>query len=353
MGLRLLFGASLAALVFAACSSYDGVERAVADAGSDATTSSSGSPSDASERDVSPATDAGPETIALEVSPECAKIAEGVCDFLQRCAPTYVTTLYGGDLVGCLALHARNCSRADVADGAHPYSGFNADLCAAEMKAIACDQDFEAVMASSWCKRKGTREAGAPCMVGEQCASGVCDGAPGSCGKCFVPATVDQACDVAVSYSCADGLRCVNGACKKPVGSGAACPSGSRRECGGLLRCVDGKCGAPLAEGADCAVPVGVSAADGPCDGFALSFCSSSTKKCVAFGVASPGGACSYVQDANVVCRGDEVCVSNDAANGTCKPLVEDGEPCTKDECKAPAVCVDGVCAVRNPNRCP
>jgi hypothetical protein len=214
--------------------------------------------------------------------------------------------------------------------------------CAATLAATPCE-DSSLVVANLDCAElralRGTRQAGASCEDGVQCASGFCSYDDGSgCGTCDRIASEGESCD-ALDVTCAQGLDCAPVSAEKPLlcvpskREGQAC----QFDCGDGLICDRGTCKslASLPKlGESCA---GVCAIGLGCVASTCVALPDEGRPCLADNIAS-----------FLACRYGLAC--DDASNTCRRPLTfedEPGAPCGGDEdgryCKG-GYCNGDVC---------
>lgn len=285
----------------------------------------------------------------------CADLARSVCARTSSCEPLSIAT-HWGDVATCEARSELACASMLAANGTS-LTATKVEACAIAVRTMDCD-DLAIRLPPSACRSTGGALAdGAPCATADQCASGHCavrhDGS--SFGSAIFESQWSPQCDVCGSFQpvqeadgchdCPYGTTCRNQAglnrCVGYGGAGAAC--GPAYPCLPSLVCSQQVCAAPLlAVGAPC------DPAEDLCESGVV--CDWSSKVCESVLLVSVGQSCGYPR----TCTGGATC-SLRQGNAVCIAAAGDGEPCDETNrsfCRAPASCVNGVCAAPNLNAC-
>lgn len=289
---------------------------------------------------------------------QCASYAESFCNKAQGCAGIYVQLGYG-DLATCKTRFQEACKRTVTA----PNTGFTAAFltkCVASVPGLDCQALFEGGQTAECVPPPGLIDDGKGCGDDSQCKTGFCaiDESVVTCGTCGPKPAEGAAC---VGNDCPVGLHCNDGKCVKPSGVGATCDAG--HPCGAFLDCASGKCAAQAQNLGDaCDDKGGLS-----CDVRKGIVCIG--KKCEKLLLVGEGKECGLhmaglkVSDITL-CEKSGFCDGLDIAKakllGTCKPAAKDGEACkttagdlaSGPNCLPTAVCIAGVCRVRDPASC-
>ena len=315
----------LAALVSASCSSSS--DTPVDDAGGPTDAGSvDTSLADGAIRDTAPVSDARlDETDAasddtLPATDYCETIADFFCEYYLRCGRTATASPQE-----CRDVFLESCNEifepqyAALADaGKLRLSTEGIAACERHLSDVACEQqmfDLDGGCADVW---EGLSAAGEPCAPGIG------------------------------SFVCGAGTACVIdldfcGECKPAVGIGEDC-SGDE-VCSTAARCIDGLCVERALPGQSCSdarpCVTGATCVAGTCTGFDVVDVGDAcdrARRCP-YTSTCTGGVC--VRDALLGedCT-DASCASGRCVDGTCRPFVAAGGPCTDG-----AQCLSGACA--------
>lgn len=197
----------------------------------------------------------------------------------------------------------------------------------------------------------GTRGAGEPCLVSNQCASLACvgtpilgaDGAPLpkglQCGTCAAIVADGAACDP-TKDACATTSSCFGGVCRPRGLQGAPCAAWSDCDEPDFVCKSSGVCDVVTADGAPCG---------GSSDCASDTGCDASTHVCEPLVYEQPGMPC---DDAVVLCESGAC----DAATRQCPLVLTDGSPCDPTDlthtCDVYAYCFGGRCVLPDPSTC-
>jgi hypothetical protein len=257
----------------------------------------------------------------LQYEAPCRHWAQAFCDYEARCFQITAWT----DTGQCVARLALECELA-VDD---PHVVVDAALLA------ACELPSDCSSPLPECWGPGTAATGAPCLYGQACRSGVCEGAgqqDSVCGIC--------GCDLA----CPTGQACVltgdGGSACLTVPAAAGQPCMAPTDCASTVCVLSGGAAAGV-----CAAPGGVGDTCGsgqPVCGVNL-YCDL-TEHCVSLVWVGYGEPCGFPDGggAAALCLGEGTCLEN-----TCQAPAADGEPCDAHQgtgCLWPAQCVAQRC---------
>ena len=268
------------------------------------------------------------------------------CDYLVRCQPYALATIFGTRDACVTELAASITPELSLKGVA--LSESTAQACQTKYAMQSCDDPST----PAECAFKGTLPDASPCASTLQCASGNCyygtsnDGTSTSCGTCKAFATEGGDC---TDNNCAEGLSCNTASkCVKGAAEGAACTDAF--DCGGNLQCVASKCSHLLVEGTACK-PLDPSA--GVCNRNLDLYC----KPTIADGSA---GMCAKVAFANVgdpcgsdrttflttLCSGAQCDATATNPMGKCIPFVAENAACsdTTASCAFGLGCTAGIC---------
>ena len=292
----------------------------------------------------------------VTASEACSAMASALCAKLEACAPLAVTILFG-DMPACM----------DVAKTACNGSLQAAQTAATPGRFMTCSRDLQAAQCASVlshdpppsCRPQGgTVGNGMACGDDWQCASGRCAiPSNATCGVCASLAPAGGACPNDTDDECAFGLVCAdNLLCVAPGQAGASCdanhPCASPLVCAGATMTAQGTCAIGGALGDACTSDQGCSFLDGL-------WCNRApTRACAKIAAVDPGMRCGFVDMMDfVLCKGGGAgggcVVTPGTAMGTCPRLGMPGDTCSATaRCKVGAVCVNGLCTVREPASC-
>jgi hypothetical protein len=257
----------------------------------------------------------------LQYESPCRHWAQAKCDYEARCFEI-ISWTDNGQCVDRLALE---CELA--ADD--PNVAFDA----ARLAACELPSDCSSPLPECWAP--GKAPFGTPCLYGQACQSGGCEGAgtwDSVCGICI--------CDVA----CPMGQACVvtadGGSACQPVPAAGGQPCTVPDDCGSTVCVLPGGGGAGV-----CAPPGRLGDACGggqPVCGANL-YCDP-TNHCVSLVWVGYGEPCGFPDDggAGAVCLGAGTCEKK-----TCQAPAADGEPCDPHQgpaCLWPAQCIAKRC---------
>jgi hypothetical protein len=294
-------------------------------------------------------------TSSSNVSPTqaCSDLATNICNKLNSCAPFYVTIAYGS-VSECTARAAIDCPQTISASGSGATAS-NVEACAQAYTSASC-ADLESNTAPSACTIAGTLTAGAMCGASQQCVgpNGYCKtSATAVCGTCATLSAAGAACtsnsDCQAGLVCGTAAGATMGACVTAGAAGAMCDAG--HPCGGTLVCYNTTCSAPVEAGGAC------DATAQNCDLTSGLYCNPTSKVCAQATTAAAGGSCGYSASANTytLCSSGATCNGETATTqGTCGAVAADGAACGSNmaTCTAPAICVNNVCTLPNPQSC-
>lgn len=267
----------------------------------------------------------------------CDAQVDADCGILQRCAPFYLTYLYG-DMTACKTRLRLNCESNFSKNGVRA-TPTEAKACADATAAESCSTLYSGDTLSQCDTTAGSLTNGTTCGNAAQCESTACRfPANATCGTCTAPVSAGGSC--ANGEICAKGLTCANnGNCVTPGGAGSTC--GANSPCKGTLVCNNGTCGSALAAGSNCNPQADA------CDGTAGLFCNPSNSQCQSVAFANAGQPCGLVGGGLTACSAHGFCNRNGGASGTCVAAAADGATCntnTGPDCMLPANCINGTC---------
>jgi hypothetical protein len=284
----------------------------------------------------------------------CRDYANVYCTRVNDCAPTFLQVAYG-DVATCTSRTQINCPLVFQAPG----TGLTTDIverCIGAIPQVACGDLLGGNLPSDCTPVAGTLPNGGTCGNDDQCTGKYCNlGSNQLCGACSTKAAAGATCNK--SGDCSQGLTCANGTCVAYAAAGAPCST--KQPCNPTLYCNGTTCGTPGGAGASC--NGGSDLLNAGCDGLHGYYCNPTTKKCQQLGTATAGQPCGFVngiQDGSLtICTGGATCFGLTALNPktTCTPPAADGASCdaTKgSNCLGPALCVSGLCKLKDPTAC-
>jgi hypothetical protein len=261
------------------------------------------------------------------VAESCGEYARSDCNYWSQCMPFYLGWIYGS-YDACLAQSNAACNVLSTAPGTS-WTPPALVTCSKAAAQLSCS-DHSSV---EECKTQpGTKENGAPCVAGGQCASAYCwRTLDDDCGVCAEKAADGAACSRSANcqsgrcrqricatvskeggpcksfIDCPTDLACgTNGTCQKPTYAPQGQPcDGDIVQCEGDLSCENGVC--------DKAMLVDVGQPCGPLPNGKFAFCRGSD------------------------CNDANICAPYVPLGATCSSLITcaDGGLCTKGICKA------------------
>jgi hypothetical protein len=283
----------------------------------------------------------------------CTETANALCSKFDSCAPFAVTVLFG-DLATCTSVAKAGClgSLQATKTAATPDTFLK---CSADLKMATCSEVLSHKTPPSCQPKGGTVGNGMACGDDWQCMSGRCAIADNStCGVCAGLAPAGGPCPRDTDDECEYGLVCADDlTCVAPGSAGAACdanhPCAHPFICHGATMTAQGTCAVGGEVGTACTSDQGCSIAQGLWCTRAVS------RTCAPIGAAESGMPCGFLGLTQFsLCRGGGGCnVTTGTAMGTCPRLGMPGDACSAmTPCKAGAICVNGLCTVREPASC-
>lgn len=277
---------------------------------------------------------------------ECRSLAAAVCTRLGKCSQ-YLLRYYYGDEKTCNERVQLTCAPYVRLTGSS-WSVDRLRACTAAYGSATCDDYFAPGGPKGCHPQAGGLSDGTVCATGDQCKSAFCSTGATGCGTCVTPAKSGEACST--TRPCALGLSCANSRCAELGGAGATCGTTSA-PCKSGLYCSAGKCAAALGEGKTC----DPAAATPGCDGLQGLFCSTTSRKCEVYKLASSGESCGTVMTSTVLCAAGGTC-GGTGTNRKCTAAARDGDACGPTagnaQCMSPATCTSAKCAVFDPVTC-
>jgi hypothetical protein len=284
----------------------------------------------------------------------CADYAQVYCTRVNDCAPTFLQLGFG-DVPTCESRLQINCPLTFQAPG----TGLTPDIaekCIGALPQTSCPDTLGRNLPSECSPVAGSLQNGAACGDDDQCTGKYCNlGSNHVCGACSTKAAAGAACNT--DSDCSQGLACAQGTCAAYAQAGAACSD--KQPCNPTLTCNAGACVTPSGAGAACTP--GTDLTKSGCDFLHGSFCNPSTKKCQQVATATAGQPCGFVNgivDGSLtICTGGATCFGITLLNpkSTCTAAAADGASCDATKginCQAPAICVSGVCKLKDPTSC-
>jgi hypothetical protein len=205
--------------------------------------------------------------------------------------------------------------------------------CAARFAADPAFDCDDLAMPLALCAIRGQRGDEEPCVIGPQCAGGLC-GAKGGCGVCRQQAGLQAPCGTGIS-GCEPGLSCQLGTCLPRSRAGEVCIQDE--DCVPGHRCGNALCQPlPSEVGAPCS-------SGSPCNPDRALFCEQ--QQCKTTAQRGSGEKCD--PDAAV---SEEQCPLGHRCKGfvlaaSCKSLKPDGASCeSTSECEPLSRCDGGTC---------
>ena len=294
---------------------------------------------------------------------------DALCDYLVRCG-------FASSAQICLDAWSRLISSspdldAAIENGTVIYDSTAAAACGQSVRNAGCG-DFlsEGFASAEACDQvfQGTIEEGGTCWIDEQCVSEECE--LSDCAMaCCQGSCVASAPEAAIGEDCLSGQSCVSGAhcdfdmgtCVADLSEGASCAGDN--ECASSLDCIASTCQAPPGEGEacldfQCASPYACDVDTGTCQPLRHENepCNPTASICSLGLVCNPdsntctlpggvGSACDY-DLLGFNCGEGAYCDYDFMLDeGTCQPLVADGEPCEGDtECLSFHCGIEGTC---------
>lgn len=284
---------------------------------------------------------------ATLVTPDsaCAAYAEASCARYAACS-TFAVPQSFGDAATCQARLKLQCTL----QMAVPSTGMTAatvSACARALPSATCGALAGRTVPE--CTFKGTIINGAKCSQREQCQSGSCRIASGTCGVCAAVLAAGQACTY--SYECARGFTCSSSVCRAWGTAGQACSD--TQPCSPELYCHAGTCALPISTPGAACTPTEW----GSCNELNGLTCKDASAVCAQLRLASPGQACGTVAGDEVLCSGGGDCqVASGATRGICLAPAADGAACDTTRgvrCLAPATCTNKICVLPSSPTCP
>jgi hypothetical protein len=287
----------------------------------------------------------------------CTETANALCSKFESCAPFAITILFG-DTATCNSVAKTGClgSLQATKTAATP------DLfmkCSADLKAASCADVLSHKTPPSCQPKGGTVGNGMACGDDWQCTSGRCAIAENStCGVCASLVPAGGSCPRDTDDECEYGLVCAdNLTCVAPGMAGALCdvnhPCAHPYICKDATMSAPGTCAMGGAPGDACTSDLGCSITQG------LWCTRAASRTCAAIGAAEAGMACGFLGLTQFsLCKGGGAAgggciVPTGMVMGTCPRLAMPGEACSAmAPCKAGAICVNGLCTVREPASC-
>jgi hypothetical protein len=287
----------------------------------------------------------------------CITYAYGRCSYLQSCSPTAVLNRYG-TTAECQAIFQGLCENglAAPSTGTTPAT---LSACEAALPGWVCDAYLYNENIPPACQTPtGSRPAGSPCGLSQQCVSGYC-ALPlhGACGTCASLPPTGASCAELV---CPPTLTCVAATqtCVAFAQEGASCSAS--QPCSDGLTCV-------VATGASTTTGIceeGVATASAACSftGAGCNFyqgltCNVQTGQCATVTLGVPGQACGIVGAQAASCIGG-ICV-----RGECQAYALPGQACdiaSGPSCNEDARCIvaadggiAGTCQLNGASACP
>lgn len=268
----------------------------------------------------------------------CTEQAKARCGKTQECSTYWWNVRYGGDDAACERIEKQYCMNAFAAPSSAKTAQKTAD-CTAAVATWSCGDWLANNVPPACVAAAGALGNAAPCAFASQCASGFC-AVPQNfgCGKCAPATKVGDSCaSTQVCAAEATGQYCSQTTlvCTSPVGQGGTCDNVNLLctgglSCAGLTMTANGTCQpAVTTQGADC-MPTGQGGAG--CDRHHGLVCDGASKKCVAMTFAAAGQPCGVVNNLNVPCADEGLClIANGQKAGACVGIAADGAPCDTD----------------------
>jgi hypothetical protein len=301
--------------------------------------------------------DAGPSKPTPEQTADCQKFQGAICGKFVECDERLAAGF--GSAAKCAEIRTPFCANYLYADGV-AWDMAKSDACVAAVKALDCTRFRRWALQGSielaeCAPPSGNLATGATCVNPAQCQSGACSiSITTGCGACVVPQAADGPCNT--TADCQLGLACVSETAQcKPFGAlGAACGI-AMPPCFVELTCIGGKCAAPLAEGATC------NRNTIECDLSKALICNQNDSTCKK--MALGGTTCGFSSTDGTLhgCNLDNYCDSPTVMDGTCRPRVGAGAPCTLDQrgadflghnCAPGLQCLSGTCRAPDRHHC-
>ena len=283
----------------------------------------------------------------------CTETSNALCSKFESCAPFAITVLFG-DTATCTSVAKAGClgSLKATMTAATPDVFLK---CSADLKMASCSDVLSHKTPPSCQPKGGTVGNGMACGDDWQCMSGRCVIADNStCGVCASLSPAGGPCPRDTDDECEYGLVCAdNLICVAPGAGGAACdanhPCAHPNVCQGATMTAQGTCAMGGAAGDACTSDQGCSISQGL-------WCTRAVNRtCAAIGTAEPGMPCGFLGLTQFsLCKGGGACnVATGSAMGTCPRVGMPGEACSASlPCKPGALCVNGLCTVREPASC-
>lgn len=280
----------------------------------------------------------------------CTAFAQASCDALQRCNPDAFNRTYA-DGTTCLTRQQLACSYQFPQNSNTTTRNFLD--CGHALQAASCAQLLvnQTVVLTNVTECRplpGNQTNGSVCFADTQCKSTFCDKGllGGLCGACAQRALVNEDCN---ATACDFGLICAqqNGQpmrCVAPstVALGQNCDQTARCQAG--LVCVGQKC-TNLLKAGDACMP---GQSNDACDRTQGLSCDQNSQRCVATQYVKVGQACGgSVQNQRTTCTGSSRCINDQLCLGP----AGDGQT-TFYTCLPPAIAVNGICTLPDPNLC-
>jgi hypothetical protein len=279
----------------------------------------------------------------------CSDFANVYCARVNDCAPTYLRIEYG-DVSTCESRLQVNCPLGFQAPGTGLTPAIS-EKCIGAIPQVSCADLFARNLPQDCAPVAGSLQNGSACADDNQCTGKYCNlGSNQVCGACSTKAAAGAACGV--DNDCGPGMACWQYNCTEYVPSGGACGP-HRAPCNPTLNC-KGTCAAPDGVGATCIIGGSDGTNTTGCDPLHGVFCNDSTGKCQQVSTATAGQPCGLVNGSPTICTGGATCFGV-YPNTTCTAAAADGASCDVYKgihCQSPALCISGVCKLKDPTSC-